>query len=149
MEGQPKWADFNNLLTPIVGYAQMSWQQMQPDDPHRQYMEHILEAAQGAAAFTKQLTALNRRSMVIPQVVNLGRIIHEFLPVLRSFVGERIRLDVQIDPAAGNVRADPGQIQQVLMNLERWIRLKLFSHTGVLATRTRTRNLVRGMLCLC
>jgi CheY-like chemotaxis protein len=80
-------------------------------------MEHILEAAQGAAAFTKQLTALNRRSMVIPQVVNLGRIIREFLPVLRSFVGERIRLNVQIDPLAGNLSVDPGQIQQVLMNL--------------------------------
>ena len=109
--------DFNNVLTAIFGYADLLLDAIGPGDPKRPDVEEIKRAAGRAAALTRQLLAFSRKQVLQPKRVNLNDIILNIHTLLMKLVGDEIEL--RIDPAAdlGDVQADPGQLEQVLMNL--------------------------------
>jgi signal transduction histidine kinase len=109
--------DFNNLLTPIIGHSQFILERLDPNDPVRKNLIEISRAADRAASLTKQLLALSRRQVLQPKVVNINSVIADMEEMLRRLVGEDLDFIVTMDPRLGPVRADPSQIQQVVMNL--------------------------------
>jgi signal transduction histidine kinase len=109
--------DFNNRLTAILGYANLVIAGLPEGDGRRGDMDEIVHAAQSAAALTRQLLALGRRQVVQPTVVDLNRIVSETAQMLGRLLDERIRIVTLLAPQVPPVRADPSQIEQVLMNL--------------------------------
>jgi PAS domain S-box-containing protein len=109
--------DFNNLLTVISGYAQMGLDSLALQHPMREPMGEISKAAARAAGLTRQLLTFSRRQVSEPKVLALNDLVQELDKMLRRLVVENIALDLVLDPAAGFIRADPGQIEQVIMNL--------------------------------
>ena len=109
--------DFNNLLTVINGYAGLLADQLPPDLPQRGQAEQILRAGERAAELTAQLLVFSRKQPVRFDVVDLNRLIRDSTKMLETLLGEGIQLTLSLDPALGRVRADRGQLQQVLMNL--------------------------------
>jgi PAS domain S-box-containing protein len=109
--------DFNNSLTAISGYAELSLASLPEDDPGAPMLREIQRAAQHAASLTRQLLAFSRRQHLQPEIINLNVIIGDIRGLLRRVIGEDVTLDTHLDPLLANVRADPGQIQQVIMNL--------------------------------
>ena len=109
--------DFNNLLTIIGGYGQMLMDSVEPRNPMRKDIEPIVEAALRASALTRQLLAFSRRQMVQPKVLDLNRLVNRMTRILQRVIGEDIRLTLALAPELGRVKADPGQIEQVIMNL--------------------------------
>ena len=109
--------DFNNSLTAISGYAELSLASLPEDDPGAPMLREIQKAAQHAASLTRQLLAFSRRQHLQPEIINLNVIIGDIRGLLRRVIGEDVTLDTHLDPMLANVRADPGQIQQVIMNL--------------------------------
>ncbi|MBI2820634.1 MAG: PAS domain S-box protein, partial [Acidobacteria bacterium] len=109
--------DFNNLLTGILGYAELLLGGMDPKSPVAQDIAVIRGLANGAANLTRQLLAFGRHQTLQPVVVNLNALVENTAQILRQLIGEDI--DLTFFPAAdlGNVRVDPGQIEQVLINL--------------------------------
>ncbi len=108
--------DFNNLLTVINGRCRLLLDHL-ADDPLRKEVEVIAAAGERAAALTRQLLAFSRRQIVAPRVVDLNMVVTETEKMLRRVIGEDIHLEIRLKPEFGNVRADPGQIEQVIMNL--------------------------------
>jgi signal transduction histidine kinase/ActR/RegA family two-component response regulator len=106
--------DFNNLLTVINGYAELV--AMRQADASVA-AEEIRKAGERAAALTRQLLAFSRRQILKPEVVNLNSIIHGLESMLRRLIGAHITLSVQLDPGLKPVIADPGQIEQVIINV--------------------------------
>ena len=109
--------DFNNLLTVINGYCAMSVQKMKPNSALRKNFEEIESAAERAAALTAQLLAFSRKQVLKPRVLNLNTIVGGMEKMLRRLIGEDIELTTTFDAALGNVKADPGQIEQVILNM--------------------------------
>ncbi|MBI1897023.1 MAG: PAS domain S-box protein [Acidobacteria bacterium] len=109
--------DFNNLLTVIAGYCQMLLDRLDPSDPLHEDMEQVLKAADRATALTKQLLAFSRKQVVQPKVVDLGALVHDMNHMLKRLVGEDIDLQVLVHEPVGKVKVDPGQIEQVIVNL--------------------------------
>jgi two-component system cell cycle sensor histidine kinase/response regulator CckA len=109
--------DFNNVLTAIFGYADLLLDGFPTEDPRRADVEEIKRAANRAAALTRQLLAFSRKQVMQPRRVNLNEIIANIQTLLAKLVGDDIQLRVVADPSLGDVRADPGQLEQVLMNL--------------------------------
>ncbi len=109
--------DFNNLLTIITGYSQLILNSLSPSDPNRSSAEQIMKASERAAALTRQLLAFSRRQVLQPKVLELNRLIGGLSTMLRRLIGEDIDLRLELRPDTGQVNADPGQIEQVLMNL--------------------------------
>ena len=109
--------DFNNVLTAIFGYSDLLLDGLDNDDPRRADVEEIKRAANRAAALTRQLLAFSRKQVMQPRRVNLNEIIANIQTLLAKLVGDDIQLRVEADADLGDVRADPGQIEQVLMNL--------------------------------
>ena len=109
--------DFNNLLTVMIGYADLLRLDLDADHPMRQTIDEIHQAALNAAALTRQLLAFSRRQVLQPQVLNLNTLIAQLENMLRRLIGEDIVCSTQLDPVSGCVYADPGQLEQVLMNL--------------------------------
>jgi PAS domain S-box-containing protein len=109
--------DFNNLLTVIGGHAELLHERVRPDDPLRQRIGLIQEAADHAADLTKQLLAFSRKQVLAPAVLNLNAIVAEIEPMLRRLVGEDIQLGAGLARDLGSVRADPAQLKQILLNL--------------------------------
>ena len=110
--------DFNNLLTVITGYAELLLVQLQPDNPMRPEVEEIKKAATRAGALTSQLLAFSRRQAISPRVVDLNTVIGNMEGMLRRLLGEdSIDLSTVQAPDLGKIKADPGQLDQVLMNL--------------------------------
>jgi PAS domain S-box-containing protein len=109
--------DFNNLLTVIVSTADLAAAGFQQGDPLVADLREIRQAAERGAALTRQLLAFSRRQVFQPQVVQLNDTLTALEPMLRRLLGEDIRLVIVPGPALGNVRVDPAQMQQVLMNL--------------------------------
>ncbi len=109
--------DFNNLLTAITGYADVLLAELPPDDPHRQDVEQISRAADRAAGLTAQLLAFSRRQITQPAVVDLNQVVHDTERMLRRLLGEDIEFAILPGAELARIRADPGQVTQVLMNL--------------------------------
>jgi diguanylate cyclase (GGDEF)-like protein len=109
--------DFNNLLTAITGYSQLALNGLGDRDPVRKDIEEIRKAADRAASLTHQLLAFSRRQVLEPKVLDLNAVVADMETMLRRLIGEDIDLISILDPAAGQVTADPGQLEQVLLNL--------------------------------
>ncbi|MGH9603461.1 MAG: PAS domain S-box protein [Terriglobales bacterium] len=109
--------DFNNLLTVITGYADIILQQLASDDPLRREMGQINKAAERAALLTRQLLAFSRQQMLEPRVLQINDVVTGIAPMLRRLLGEDIRLITRLHPGLGRIKADPGQMEQVIMNL--------------------------------
>jgi nitrogen-specific signal transduction histidine kinase/CheY-like chemotaxis protein len=108
--------DFNNLLNVITGYGQMVFRRL-PDGPEREKTKAILQAAERAAGLTRQLLAFSRKQVLEPKVLDLNAVVGGMDEMLRRLIGEDIELHTQLAPSLGRTKADPGQLEQVLMNL--------------------------------
>jgi len=109
--------DFNNILTAIGGYADLLMADFAPDDKRRGDIEEIHRATQRAASLTQQLLAFSRRQVLQPKVISLNALIPDIEKMLRRLIGEDILFATVLHPRVGNVRADPGQLEQVIVNL--------------------------------
>ena len=109
--------DFNNLLTIISGYSQLILSNLGPNDPNRHSAEQIMKAGERAAALTRQLLAFSRRQVLQPRVLDLNKLVTSLSTMLQRLIGEDVDLRLALPPDLGRVNADPGQIEQVLMNL--------------------------------
>lgn len=109
--------DFNNLLTAITSYSEMLLEALTADDPSRRHAEEIIRASDRAAALTRQLLAYSRQQVLAPQVLNLNTIAAGLERLLRRLIGEDVELATNLAPGLRRVKADPGQIEQVIMNL--------------------------------
>ena len=109
--------DFNNLLTAILGHAEMAQDDVAPTDPARGNIAEITRAAQRAADLTRQLLAFARRQIIEPRIVDLNGLVLNVDRMLRRLMGEDIELVTVQDPDLWRVRIDPGQFEQVLVNL--------------------------------
>lgn len=108
--------DFNNLLTAINGYGQLLAQSM-GDSPQKVYVDEIAKAGQRAADLTANLLRISRRQALSFQVVDLGRLIVELRGMLQQMIGEDVYLTTSFDLHLGQIWVDPGQLEQVLLNL--------------------------------
>jgi PAS domain S-box-containing protein len=109
--------DFNNLLTVISGYAQLLGDSLGPADPGREDISAIVSATDLAAALTNQLLAFSRRQILQPRVVDPAEVLSGIAPLIRRIIGEDLGLQIETDPDTGHVRADPHQLEQVILNL--------------------------------
>ncbi|MBI4563868.1 MAG: PAS domain S-box protein [Planctomycetes bacterium] len=109
--------DFNNMLTAIIGYSELLLAQLSPGDPMRENVEEIHKAGQRAAGLTRQLLAFSRRQMVEPRVLDLNSCVAGVEKLLRRLIGEDVELVTAPARDLWPVRGDPGQVEQVLMNL--------------------------------
>jgi PAS domain S-box-containing protein len=109
--------DFNNLLTIINGYGELVLDRLNTDDPMRGHINEIMKAGDRAASLTRQLLAFSRQQVLAPQVLDLNTLVADVEKMLGRLIGEDIDLSVVRDSALGQVKADPGQIEQILMNL--------------------------------
>ncbi len=109
--------DFNNLLTVIGGYLQMVLDVTPPTDPRYEKLKEILAASTRATALTRQLLAFGRRQMVQPKLVHVNHLVTNMEALLRRVMGEHIRLETGLGSDLPCVKADPNQLEQVLINL--------------------------------
>jgi two-component system, cell cycle sensor histidine kinase and response regulator CckA len=107
--------DFNNLLGVILGYGALLLRTAK-GDPERSRLEQIVKAGERAAGLTRQLLAYSRKQVLQPRMFNLNALVSDMDKMLRRLIGEDVQLTTRLD-GKGNVKADPGQIEQVLMNL--------------------------------
>jgi len=109
--------DFNNILTAILGFAELLLVRLDEDEGGRKYVEQIRNAAERAAALTNQLLAFSRRQILQLKILNLNLMVTNIEKMLYRLIGEDIELVTLLDPQLGQVEADPAQMDQVLMNL--------------------------------
>ena len=109
--------DFNNLLTIIQGNGELLMSELDADDPRRQDLAQIVEAGHRASALTRQLLAFSRKQVAQPRVFELGGLVTTLEPMLRRLLGEKVAIAAIVPERAAHVRADPAQIEQVVINL--------------------------------
>jgi signal transduction histidine kinase/CheY-like chemotaxis protein len=109
--------DFNNLLAVILGYAALSAADAPPGSRERDDLDQIKGAAERAAELVKQLLAFSRKQVLLPQIVDLNRIVSGMESLLRPLIGEDVQVVTRLDPGIARIHADPGQIEQVIVNL--------------------------------
>src|SRR5581483_4129501 len=109
--------DFNNLLTVMKGYSELMLDELDTNDPLRTEVDEIKKAADRAAALTRQLLAFSRQQVLAPKVLDLNSVVGNMDKLLRRLLGEDIDLFTVLEPGLSRVKADPGQVEQVIMNL--------------------------------
>ncbi len=109
--------DFNNILTIINGYSELLMKIVDDKDPLRTHLEQITRASKRASSLTKQLLAFSRRQPLEPRILDLNAIVNEMLTLLRRLLGEDIEVIMELDESIANIKADPGQIEQIIVNL--------------------------------
>jgi two-component system, cell cycle sensor histidine kinase and response regulator CckA len=109
--------DFNNLLTVMRGFSEMIVGSLDPSAAGRKYAEEVLKAAERASGLTRQLLAFSRKQVLEPRVIDLNGIVSNIEKILRQLIGKDINLSTKLDPNLGWVKADPSQIEQVILNL--------------------------------
>ncbi|MBI4643106.1 MAG: response regulator [Deltaproteobacteria bacterium] len=109
--------DFNNLLTAVIGHSEILLLELPPDEPLSEHVQEIMKAAERGNSLTRQLLAFGRRQILQPWVVNLNSIVTDMNKMLQRLIGEDIDVVPMLDPDLGLVKADPGQIEQIIMNL--------------------------------
>ena len=109
--------DFNNLLTVINGYSEIMLSKLPEGDKNRDMLKEIARAGERAEGLTRQLLTFSRQQILHPQVLNLNAILADTEKMLRRLIGEDLELRSVKDPELGNIKADPGEVEQVLLNL--------------------------------
>jgi PAS domain S-box-containing protein len=109
--------DFNNLLTVIKGYTQLSLLDLKENNPLWENIQEIQKATERAANLTRQLLAFSRRQILDPKVLDLNSLLRDTEKMLRRMIGEDIELVTRLSEGLGKVKIDPGQIEQVVLNL--------------------------------
>lgn len=109
--------DFNNLLTVILGYSEMILSRMDHNHPLRHNLNEIKKAGESASSLTRQLLAFSRKQVLQPKVIDLNSVVTDMARMLLRLIGEDLELVTDLKPSLARVRADPGQIEQVLINL--------------------------------
>jgi PAS domain S-box-containing protein len=109
--------DFNNLLTVIMGYSEEMIEKLRPEDPMRALLQEVHKAGERAAGLTRQLLAFSRKQILQPRVLDLNELVANVQKMLGRLIGEDIQLSINLAPGLGRVKADPGQIEQILINL--------------------------------
>jgi len=127
--------DFNNLLTAIMGHLTLAAEQCAPDSQILDHLSACNRAVDSAATLTRQLLAFGRKQVISPRSINLTTLLSGMEGMLRRLIGESIQLDTQFDPELWNVKADPGQLEQVLVNLVVNARDAIADH-GLIEVRT-------------
>jgi PAS domain S-box-containing protein len=109
--------DFNNLMTTVIGNAELILMGIPKDDPIREYVGDIKKAGESATSLTRQLLAFSRRQILQPIVLNTNEVVSDMDKMLRRLIGEDIEVETILASDLGYVEADPGQLEQVIMNL--------------------------------
>jgi PAS domain S-box-containing protein len=109
--------DFNNLLMVISGYSQLLLDEVRPESPQRNAVEEIQKAADRAASLTRQLLAFSRKQLLSPRVIDVNALVLDNLKMLPRLIGEHIEVVNIPGRELGHIKADPGQLEQVLLNL--------------------------------
>jgi PAS domain S-box-containing protein len=109
--------DFNNLLGVIIGYIQVMKRNLVPGNSSYEYAEEIEKASQRAVSLTRQLLAFSRQQVLEPAIFNLNTLVSDMEKMLPRLIGEDIQLNLMLASAIGHVKADPGQVEQIVMNL--------------------------------
>ena len=109
--------DFNNLLTAIGGYAQLAASRLPEGDASRKDLDEVLRGTERAADLIRQLLAFSRRQVLEPKVLDLNTAVRDLELMLRPMIGEQVDVVVSLAEELGSVKADPGQLQQVVVNL--------------------------------
>ena len=109
--------DFNNLLTAITGFGQLTLEALAADDPLRRNLDEIRVAAERAAELTRQLLAFSRQQILQPRVIDLNAVLEQALEMLRRVIGEDVAIETLLAGDLGQIRADTGQVVQILLNL--------------------------------
>ena len=134
--------DFNNVLTAITGYCELALRKVRPDEPVRRHLEGIRAAADKATAFTRQVLSFSRKQKSSPRLLDLDDVAASVVSMLRPVIGEDIRVVHARSATLWPVTADPGQLQQVLLNLAVNAR-DAMPEGGELADRDRQRRAAR------
>lgn len=138
--------DFNNLLTIINGYAEILSGQFQEGDSRRPHLDEILKAGNRAASLTRQLLTFGRRQVLAPQVLDLNSVVNNVEKMLRRLLREDIELVTDLGPNLGRVKADLGQIEQVIINLAVNAR-DAMPAGGTLTLQTANAEMDRSRVC--
>jgi two-component system cell cycle sensor histidine kinase/response regulator CckA len=109
--------DFNNLLGVIIGYAEFLQESLDPANTLRSSVDEILKAGKRAASLTRQLLAFSRQQVLDPKVLDLNGVVSDMEKMLRRLIGEDVELSTVLGPDVGRLKADQGQLEQVVMNL--------------------------------
>jgi PAS domain S-box-containing protein len=109
--------DFNNVLGIVMGYSDIALGEIPTDTPVKKYLSEIKKASQRAALITRQLLAFSRQQVVFPKILDLNDVVRNVTTMFLRLVGEDIEIEFRPGTAIGSIKADPGQIEQILMNL--------------------------------
>ena len=109
--------DFNNLLTAIMGFGSLAMSELDPQHPTREKLKEVVKAGERAAALTRQLLVFSRQHVIQPEILDLNVVVDNLDKMLRRIIGEDVRLTTRRATEGVKVKADPGQIEQVLVNL--------------------------------
>jgi two-component system, cell cycle sensor histidine kinase and response regulator CckA len=109
--------EVNNMMTGVIGFSEFLLRSLEESDPRRADVEEVIKAGTRAADVTRQLLAFTRQQFLRPQVVQINTVVSEMDKMLRRSLGEDKLLEMQLSPEAGEIRADRGQLEQVLINL--------------------------------
>lgn len=109
--------DFNNMLTAIIGYTDLSLRRVGLENPIRRNLEETKKAAERAAALVRQLLAFSRKQILEPKVLDLNDVVKDMEKMLTRLIGEDIKLATRLEADLGSVKADPSQVEQIIVNL--------------------------------
>ena len=109
--------DFNNMLAVINGYSELCLGRLEPGSPLSEPLREIHKAGERAATLTRQLLAFSRKQLLRPEVLDLNRVVSDMHTMLSRVIGEDVLLGTRLAPDLGRISADPGQIEQVILNL--------------------------------
>jgi two-component system, cell cycle sensor histidine kinase and response regulator CckA len=109
--------DFNNMLSVIIGYSDLSADLVAADSPLKKHLAQIKKASERAALLTRQLLAFSRQQVIFPRILDLNGVVENLSTMLLRMIGENISLSFKPTTPIGSIKADPGQIEQILMNL--------------------------------
>ena len=135
--------DFNNMLTAILGFTTLLEMDLPPDSEQHAFLGQIRKAAEHSAGLTRQLLAFSRRQILRPRVVSLNSIVAGMHDMLRRLIGEHIAVSTLLSPTLGEVNVDPGQMEQVILNLAVNAR-DAMPKGGTLTIRTETVDVAAG-----
>lgn len=132
--------DFNNLMQAMLGYCNLLYHGMGENDSNRDSVKRIQIVVEQARTLTRQLLAFSRKQTPVPRVLDLNTVVSDMHSLLKRLIGETVIMEFELDPQAGCVRAEPGKLEQILLNLSVNAR-DAMPGGGVLKIKTRATNL--------